>query len=307
MSVAERLQRVLDAATLRHTPKRPAEQRVTSPFSNLPDRAAKLACYTALYGSHGSSSVLSLAVPSGQAHAASVALLSQDLAPTSSARLRLHEREQAAALLFASLPVLAVARGTGFSNAAAAMSEPPEELVAVKIGWVPRWQQNHLDAVRRAWVQLLTWLREHHRKQFDSFDGSIEAYYTRRFLDSIFNANAPMAVNTETSAQPFLRDGQFVAPSIKIALTAGAPRRQPRHAVVGGHPARTPTPFPPGHSHTPEGMLHSRENCSFSVASASTNRLHLCLPHDLGRQSLHASSGIPLGVCLCAACKRFQS
>jgi hypothetical protein len=99
------------------------------------------------------------------------------------------------------------------------MSEPPEELVAVKIGWVPRWQQNHLDAVRRAWVQLLTWLREHHRKQFDSFDGSIEAYYTRRFLDSISNANAPMAVNTETSAQPFLRDGQSVAPSIKIALT----------------------------------------------------------------------------------------
>ena len=99
------------------------------------------------------------------------------------------------------------------------MSEPPDELVAVAIGSVSRWQQNHLDAVRRAWVQLLTWLREHHRKQFDSFDGSVEAYYTRRFLDSIVNANAPMAVNTETSAQPFLRDGQSVAPSIKIALT----------------------------------------------------------------------------------------
>ena len=82
MSVAERLQRVLAAATLRNTPKkRPVEQMVTSPSSNPPDRAAKLACYTALYGSRGSSSVLSLAVPSGQFHTASSALLSQDLAP----------------------------------------------------------------------------------------------------------------------------------------------------------------------------------------------------------------------------------
>jgi hypothetical protein len=52
MSVAERLQQMLNAATLRMTPKRPAEQMVTSPSttgpSNPPDRAAKLACYTAL-------------------------------------------------------------------------------------------------------------------------------------------------------------------------------------------------------------------------------------------------------------------
>jgi len=74
----------------------------------------------------------------------------------SSTQLRQHDSEQAAALLFGSLPTTALASGAGFINNASAMLEPPEELVAVAIGSVSRWQQHHLDAVRSALLALLT-------------------------------------------------------------------------------------------------------------------------------------------------------
>jgi len=112
MSDAERLQLMPDATALRNSPKKPEEQRVTSPLtpgpSILPDETAKLASYTPLHSHHGSSSTLSQAVFSGQVHAASGALLSQDLAPhqlvKSQAHVLLSTDEQGLGEMFIDAP-----------------------------------------------------------------------------------------------------------------------------------------------------------------------------------------------------------
>ena len=137
----------------------------------------------------------------------------------SASRIKELRSEYAAAMLLASVPTLALARAAGFNSATAALREPPDSVVALAISSVATWQWGHIDGVRRSWLALLRWLRTAHPAQYNALDGSLEAFYTRRFLDSVVNANAPLAASTETSQTPFLHDGQSVAPSIKIALT----------------------------------------------------------------------------------------